>query len=41
MTSRWVDYPVRRQEGEDGGGDGKLDSRRRGKGELISVRNNK
>ena len=41
MTPRWVDDPVRRQEGEDDRAEGTSDGRRRGWGGLISVRNNK
>ena len=41
VTPRWVDDTVRWQEGEDDGGDGTSEGRRRGRGGLISVRNNK
>ena len=41
VTPMWADDPVRRQEGEDDGVDGTPDGRRRGRGGLISVCNNK
>ena len=41
VTPGWADDPVRRQEGEDDGGDRTLTGRRRGRGGLISVHNNK